>query len=110
MRSGKGHGRISADAAPSSTSLPSGTATPTSTGEGHAHRARTRDLKTGKRSIEVTWSLTSLGAERAGPEELLELVRNHWHIENRLHYVRDFTSTKTDAGPTCVTCPEISPA
>ena len=47
-------------------------------------------LKTGKRSIEVTWSLTSLGAEHAGPEELLDLVRNHWHIENRLHYVRDF--------------------
>ena len=22
---------------------------------------------------------------------LLALVRNHWHIENRLHYVRDFT-------------------
>ncbi len=33
-------------------------------------------LKTGKRSIEVTWSLTSLGAERAGPEELLDLVRS----------------------------------
>ena len=48
-------------------------------------------LKTGKRSIEVTYSVTSLGAERAGPEELLDLVRNHWHIENRLHYVRDFT-------------------
>ncbi len=48
-------------------------------------------LKTGKRSIEVTWSLTSLGAERAGPKELLDLVRNHWHIENRVHYVRDFT-------------------
>ena len=49
------------------------------------------NLKTGQRSIEVTWSLTSLSAERAGPEELLALVRNHWHIENRLHYVRDFT-------------------
>ena len=48
-------------------------------------------LKTGKRSIEVAYSLTSLGADRAGPEELLALVRNHWHIENRLHYVRDFT-------------------
>ena len=48
-------------------------------------------LKTGKRSIEVTWSLTSLGTDRAGPEELLALVRNHWHIENRPHYVRDFT-------------------
>ena len=48
-------------------------------------------LKTAKRSIEVTYSLTSLGADRAGPEELLALVRNHWHIENRLHYVRDVT-------------------
>ena len=48
-------------------------------------------LKTGQKSVEVTWSLTSLGPERAGPEELLGLVRNHWHIENRLHYVRDFT-------------------
>ena len=48
-------------------------------------------LKTGERSVEVTWCLTSLGPERAGPEELLELVRNHWVIENRVHYVRDFT-------------------
>ena len=39
----------------------------------------------------MTWSPTSLDAERAGPEELLALVRNHWHIENRLHSVRDFT-------------------
>ena len=26
-----------------------------------------------------------------GPNELMNLVRNHWHIENRRHYVRDFT-------------------
>ena len=48
-------------------------------------------LKTGERSLEVTWCLTSLGPERAGPEELLELVRSHWTIEKRVHYVRDFT-------------------
>ena len=30
-------------------------------------------------------------AGQAGPEELAALVRRHWHIENRLHYVRDFT-------------------
>ena len=54
--------------------------------------AREREvIKTGERSTEVIWSLTSLGAARAGPEELLALVRNHWHIENRVHYVRDFT-------------------
>ena len=83
----------SAAAVPSSTSpAPNGTATPTSTGAARRCVEREREiLKTGKRSIEVTWSLTSLGAERAGPEELLALVRNHWHIENRLHYVRDFT-------------------
>ena len=53
---------------------------------------RERELvKDGTRSIEVTYCLTSLGPERAGPEQLLALVRNHWHIENRLHYVRDFT-------------------
>ena len=50
-----------------------------------------RSLKDGKRSTEVTWCLTSLDADRAGPEELLKLVREHWIIENRLHYVRDFT-------------------
>ena len=48
-------------------------------------------IKTGEHSLEVTWCLTSLGPERAGPEELLELVRSHWVIENRVHYVRDFT-------------------
>ena len=84
----------SAAAAPSSTSpLPSGTATPPSTGAARrcGSSVSARSSRTGKRSVEVTWSLTSLGAERAGPEELLALVRNHWHIENRLHYVRDFT-------------------
>ena len=48
-------------------------------------------VKDGTRSVEVTYCLTSLDAERADPEQLLALVRNHWTIENRLHYVRDFT-------------------
>ena len=48
-------------------------------------------VKDGTRSIEVTYCLTSLAPERTDPEQLLALVRNHWHIENCLHYVRDFT-------------------
>ena len=53
---------------------------------------RERELvKAATTSIEVTYCLTSLGAERASPQQVLALVRNHWHIENRLHYVRDFT-------------------
>ena len=48
-------------------------------------------VKQGAGSRETAYGLTSLGAGRAGPEELAALVRHHWHIENRLHYVRDFT-------------------
>ena len=48
-------------------------------------------VKQGAGSRETAYGLTSLGAEQAGPEELAALVRRHWHIENRLHYVRDFT-------------------
>ena len=48
-------------------------------------------VKQGKGCRETTYGLTSLGAEQAGPKEIAALVRHHWHIENRLHYVRDFT-------------------
>ena len=47
-------------------------------------------VKTGETSREVAFCLTSLGAGEAGPEELLNLVRDHWQVENRVHYVRDF--------------------
>ena len=48
-------------------------------------------ISTGKCSVEATHGLTSLGPERAGPAEVLALNRGHWEIENRLHYVRDFS-------------------
>jgi len=44
----------------------------------------------GKVSSEVRYAITSLG-ESVGPDRLLRLVRGHWSIENRLHYVRDVT-------------------
>ena len=48
-------------------------------------------IKSGKTSTETVYGLTSLGPEKAGPKELLAIVRHHWQIENRLHYVRDVT-------------------
>ena len=48
-------------------------------------------LKTGKTSVETAYGLTSLGADQAGPSEILALNRGHWGIENRVHYVRDVT-------------------
>jgi predicted transposase YbfD/YdcC len=40
---------------------------------------------------ETVYGISSLGAEEANAERLLGLVRGHWGIENRLHWVRDVT-------------------
>lgn len=47
--------------------------------------------KTGKERVEVVYGVTSLSPERADPGRLLELVRGHWSIENKSHWVRDVT-------------------
>jgi predicted transposase YbfD/YdcC len=48
-------------------------------------------IRDGKVMEEVRYGLTSLTADEASPERLLELVRAHWSIENGLHYRRDET-------------------
>lgn len=47
--------------------------------------------KTGKISYQVVFGITSLAAQDCPPQRLMTLIRQHWHIENRLHYVRDVT-------------------
>lgn len=44
---------------------------------------------TGKTETETHWGITNLSDERATPENVLALKRNHWSIENKLHYVLD---------------------
>ena len=51
---------------------------------------RTREIG-GKASTETAYIITSLTPAEASPGHLLELARNHWAIENRLHYVRGVT-------------------
>lgn len=52
------------------------------------HRRRTMQ---GRTSVEKVYGITSLSQEEAPAEELLDLVRGHWCIENSLHWVRDVT-------------------
>jgi predicted transposase YbfD/YdcC len=40
-------------------------------------------------SKEVVHGVTSLTVEQATPEQIADLVRNHWRIENKSHWVRD---------------------
>lgn len=76
----------------------------------HARQAiqitrKTRRIHGTKWTTEVTYAVTSLTAEQADTTELAEHVRNHWAIENRLHWVRDVTfdedhsQVRTAGGP-----------
>jgi hypothetical protein len=44
-----------------------------------------------KAEHEVVFGVTSLTPAHAGPARLLALNRNHWSIENKVHYVRDMS-------------------
>ena len=44
--------------------------------------------RAGKTGRAVSYAVTSLPRFRIGPEELLAFVREHWGVENRLHYRR----------------------
>ena len=41
-----------------------------------------------KWSRETVYAITSLTAVQASPAELAAIIRGHWHIEDRLHWVR----------------------
>jgi predicted transposase YbfD/YdcC len=45
----------------------------------------------GKRTVEVQYAITSVSRSRADAARLLTRWRDHWGIENRLHWVRDVT-------------------
>lgn len=54
---------------------------------------------------EAAFAITSLPRREATPRQLARMLRDHWHIENRLHYVRDVTyredlsRIRTGSGP-----------
>jgi predicted transposase YbfD/YdcC len=53
---------------------------------------KTSFKKAGKKPrCETVYGITSLSPEQAGASLLQQLVRCHWHIENRSHWVRDVT-------------------
>jgi predicted transposase YbfD/YdcC len=66
-------------------------------------------VKTGKRSVEVSYAITSLAPNEAQAKQLEQLWRGHWTIENRKHYVRDVTmggdcTTMCKDRPACILC------
>jgi predicted transposase YbfD/YdcC len=54
-------------------------------------RCERLECKSGKRTLTLSYALTSLTIEDARAVDLERLWRGHWTIENRKHYVRDVT-------------------
>jgi predicted transposase YbfD/YdcC len=47
--------------------------------------------KTGEATLQVVYGITSLTPDEATAKQLLAFTRQHWHIENKSHWVRDVT-------------------
>ena len=54
-------------------------------------RAERRRTVKGRVQLEVSYAVTRLSPTVAGPDRLLRILREHWQIENRVHWVRDVT-------------------
>jgi predicted transposase YbfD/YdcC len=72
---------------------------------------RTVTLKaSGRVRREVAYAVTSLPPARATPAQLLRLWREHWHIENKLHWVRDVTFDEDRSGVRAGHAPRVMAA
>lgn len=54
-------------------------------------RIRREITRHGRTTVEIVHGITSLPLSQANAARLLEGVRDHWRVENQLHYVRDVT-------------------
>jgi predicted transposase YbfD/YdcC len=66
--------------------------------------------KTTAERVAVVYGVTSLRPERGTPERLLALVRGHWHIENKGHWVRDVTFEEDRSQVRCGNIPQVMAA
>src|SRR5271166_2972280 len=102
----KGHGRIETRRMEVTASLAEHLA-PTWPGLAQVCRLTRERIVHGKTSIERVYAITSLTADEAGAERLLALSRQHWGIENELHYVRDVTCREDQARTNAGNAPQV---
>ena len=55
----------------------------------YEYRSQRENIKTGEITYQTQYGITSLAPEVATAKDLLKLRRQHWTIENKVHWVRD---------------------
>jgi predicted transposase YbfD/YdcC len=65
---------------------------------------------TGEIREETVYGMTSLPEVQAGPKQLLSLLRQHWHIENKSHWVRDVVFDEDHSQVRCGNIPQVMAA
>lgn len=73
-------------------------------------KRRITNKRTGEIREEEAYAITSLEEGRASAEQLLLLWREHWHIENKLHYVRDVSYREDKSQVRAGKIPEVMAA
>ncbi len=63
--------------------------------------------KTGEVSKETVYGITSLSPDEARAKQLNDLVRSHWHIENKVHWVRDVVYDEDRSQVRCGNTPQV---
>jgi predicted transposase YbfD/YdcC len=66
--------------------------------------------KSGAQRTEVVYGVTSLIPERARPDGLLRVARQHWQSENQVHWVRDVTFDEDRSQIRCGSIPQVMAA
>jgi len=103
---GKAHGRIETRTLQATSSL-AAYLSPAWPGLAQICRITRRRVVRGQESVETVYAITSLTAEQADAARLLALSRNHWTIENRLHYVRDVTCREDQCRTRARAAPQV---
>ena len=68
---------------------------------------RERVAGTGERSVEVVYAICSLPFEQARPSLIAAWLRDHWGIENAVHWVRDVTLDEDRSTVRTGTAPQV---
>jgi predicted transposase YbfD/YdcC len=79
----------------------------TFTGAAQVAQIRRTVTRTGKKSVEVVYIITSADHRSAPPHVLAAWVQGHWGIENRAHWVRDVTFDEDRSQVRTGTAPQV---